>query len=64
MERARPRPSKQRQIRLLGGVTLRELANASGVCMPSLSEWERGLVRLSPEQKARVRDALGCLVNR
>jgi len=50
--------SRLRRDRLQAGLRLRDVSNGSGVAVSKLSEAERGLVRLSPEEAIRVRAAI------
>jgi transcriptional regulator with XRE-family HTH domain len=50
--------SSLRRARLRAGLRLRDVSNETGIAVSTLSECERGLLRLSAEQSRRLKDAL------
>lgn len=50
--------SNLRRDRMRAGMRLRDVSNETGISVSKLSEAERGLINLTPEEAERVRAAI------
>ena len=60
MKTTKPSPYKMKRVRL--GLNQFELWKLTGVSPSRISLFENGLIKLKPEQEAKLREALGMKV--